>query len=110
MNKQDHDFVPTEMGSARFVSPDGEGSTYKYEKGPTAYQQGFPGPPWGIEPSMHFLCDEVGIDYHRFIAALAAHKNEMEMAREFGVNNQTIRGLKDYFYRTESITGNYGQD
>lgn len=103
-------FVPTEQGSARFVTIDGEGSTYKYETGPTVLEQGFSGPPWGIEPSMHFLCDEVGVDYHRFIAGLAENKNEMEMALELGVEQKTIEGLKEQFYRNEAITGNYGQD
>jgi len=104
------DFVPTEMGSARFVSLDTEGSTSKYETGPTENKQGFPGPPWGIEPSMHFLCDEVGIDYSTFIDSLAGNKNEMEMAREFEVSAETIKGLREHFYRVEAISGNYGQD
>lgn len=105
-----HTFVPTEQGSARFVSLDGEGSTYKYETGPTVLEQGFSGPPWSIEPSMHFLCDEVGVDYQRFIAGLAKNKNEMEMARELGVDQKTIAGLKELFYRNEAINGNYGRD
>lgn len=104
------DFVPTEMGSARFVALDGEGSTSKYETGPTKYEQGFHGPPWSVEPSMHFLCDEVGIDYSKFIDALAVNKNEMEMAEEFGVSPKTINGLREHFYKVEAITGNYGQD
>ncbi len=105
-----HTFVPTEQGSARFVALDGEGSTSKYETGPTVLEQGFSGPPWSIEPSMHFLCDEVGVDYQRFIAGLAKNNNEMEMARELGVDQKTIAGLKELFYRNEAINGNYGQD
>lgn len=104
------DFVPTEMGSARYISLDGEGSTYKYESGPTENKQGFHGPPWSVEPSMHFLCDEVGVDYSRFIDALAVDRNDMEMAQEFGVSDATIKGLREHFYRVESIAGNYGQD
>lgn len=103
-------FIPTELGSARFVSLDGEGSTAKYETGQTTLQQGFSGPPWGVEPSMHFLCDEVGVDFHRFIAGLAANKNEMELANELGVSPKTIDGLKERFYENEAIMGNYGQD
>lgn len=102
--------VPTEMGSARFVSLDGDGSTNKYEADSTTMQEEFSGPPWGIEPSINFLCDEVGIDYHSFISGLATNKNDMEMAQEFGVNQRTITDLKEYFYKTEAITGNYGQD
>jgi len=107
---QGQDFVPTEMGSARFVSLDGDGSTYKYETGPTEYEQGFHGPPWGVEPSMHFLCDEVGIDYSRFIDSLAGNKKDMEMAQEFNVSAETVKGLREHFYRVEAIAGNYGQD
>lgn len=103
-------FIPTEMGSARFVSLDGEGSTYKYETGPTELVHGFKGPPWGVEPSMHFVCDEVGIDYNKFIDGLAAGRSDLEMANEFGVNDKTIKNLKERFYSVEAITGNYGQD
>lgn len=104
------DFIPTEMGSARFVSLDGEGVTAKYETGPTEYKQGFHGPPWSVEPSMHFLCDEVGIDYSKFIDALALDKNDMEIAQELGVSAETIKGLREHFFKVEAITGNYGQD
>jgi hypothetical protein len=104
------DFVPTEMGSARFVALDREGSAYKYETGPTEYEQGFPGPPWGVEPSMQFLCDEVGIDFTKFVDSLAGNKKEMEMAQEFGVSEATIKSLRERFYKAEAIMGNYGQD
>jgi len=103
-------FVPTEMGSARFASLDTEGSAYKYETGPTELKQGFPGPPWGVEPSMRFVCDEVGIDVDRFIHRLEGNKSDAEMAAEFGVSEGTIRNLKDRFYKVEAIHGNYGQD
>jgi hypothetical protein len=103
-------FMPTEMGSARFIAQDGEGSCYKYETGAPLYEQGFSGPPWGVVPSMHFVCDEVGIDYHKFIAALSANKMDIEIAEEFGVSEKTVRGLRERFYSIEAINGNYGQD
>lgn len=103
-------FVPTEMGSARSASLDGEGGGYKYETGPTGLEQGFRGPPWSVEPSMHFVCDEVGIDYDQFIHRLEGNKTDEEMAAEFGVSEKTIRHLKDRFYQVEAILGNYGQD
>ena len=105
-----HTFVPADMGSASFVALDGEGSSYKYETGPTEAKYGFKGPPWGVEPSMHFVCDEVGIDADQFINGLALNKSDMEMAKEFGVSEGTIRHLRERFYKVESITGNYGQD
>lgn len=103
-------FIPTEMGSARSVSADGEGSTYKYEKGPTELKQGFKGPPWGVEPSMKFVCDEVGIDYDQFVENLNSNKSNMEMAQELQVNEKTVGYLKDRFYKVEALDGNYGQD
>lgn len=103
-------FIPTEMGSARFVSLDGEGSTYKYETGPTRLKQGFKGPPWSVEPSMHFVCDEVGIDYNQFIRRLEQNRGDEEMAAEFGVSQKTIKSLKERFYKVEAIFGHYGQD
>lgn len=103
-------FIPTEMGSARFVSADGEGSTYKYETGPTQLEQGFKGPPWGKEPSMHFVCDEVGIDYDKFVDSLNSNISDAEMARELSVDEQTIESLRKRFYSIEAINGNYGQD
>lgn len=108
---EDRDYVVTEMGSARFVSLGGEGSKYKYETGPTNLTQGTKGPPWSIEPSMHFVCDEVGIDYNEFIAGLRDDKTDVEMAREFGVSDKTIENLRERFFTMEvPITGNYGQD
>lgn len=103
-------FVPTEMGSARFASLDGEGSTYKYETGPTRHKQGTVGPPWGVQPSMHFVCDEAGIDYQQFVEGLQQNKSDQEMAEEFKVKSEVIKNLKNRFYRVEGITGNYGQD
>jgi hypothetical protein len=103
-------FIPTEMGSAHSVSADSEGSAYKYEKGPTELKQGTKGPPWGIEPSMKFVCDEVGIDYDQFVKSIETNKTNMEIAQEFAVKEKTIRLLKERFYSVEAINGNYGQD
>ncbi len=103
-------FIPTEMGSARSVSLGGEGSFYKYEEGPTSLEQGMKGPPWGLEPSMKFVCDEVGVDVNSFIQGLQANKSDVEMAQELNVSEAAIRSLKDRFYSVEGITGNYGQD
>lgn len=104
-------FTVTEMGSARFATLQGKDSRYSYEMGPTTLTQGSKGPPWSIEPSMHFVCDEVGIDYDNFIADLKDQKSDHEMAQEFGVPEKTIRHLKDHFYKSDvPITGNYGQD
>ncbi len=104
-------FTTTEMGSARFATLRGKDSRYHYEMGPTDLAHGTKGPPWSIEPSMHFVCDEVGIDYDQFISALKGQKGDFEMAREFAVPEKTIKLLKERFYKSDvPITGNYGQD
>jgi len=103
-------FVVTEQGSARFAALDGEGSSYKYETGPTEMKWGFRGPPWSVEPSMNLVCDEVGIDYDQFVNGLKSDKNDTEMAEELGVNPKTIANLRTRFYEMEAINGNYGQD
>jgi len=104
-------FIPTELGSARFATLRGQDDKYKYEAGPTDLTQGTKGPPWSVEPSMRFVCDEAGIDYHRFIAGLRDDKSDMEMAREFNVPEKTIQNLRERFYTMDvPITGNYGQD
>ncbi|HHY06721.1 MAG TPA: helix-turn-helix domain-containing protein [Clostridia bacterium] len=59
---------------------------------------------------MQFLCDEVGIDFTKFVDSLAGNKKEMEMAQEFGVSEATIKSLRERFYKAEAIMGNYGQD
>lgn len=100
-------FVPTEMGSARFASLDTEGTAYKYESDPES-DQAFMGPPWGMEPSMSFVCDEVGIDYDQFVKGLKDNKNDNEMASELGVNEKTIKNLKERFYQIQATNGNTG--
>jgi len=103
-------YVLTEMGSARFVALHGS-SRYKYEMGPTDLTEGSKGPPWSIEPSMRFVCDEVGIDYNQFIKGLRDNKSDVEMARELGVSEKAIANLRERFYKVDvPITGNYGQD
>jgi hypothetical protein len=109
--EEDRSLLPTEMGSASFAELGGQGSRYKYETGPSELKQGTKGPPWSIEPSMRFVCDEVGIDYNQFIADLRNNKGDQEMAAEFGVPEKTIQYLKERFYRLDvPVTGNYGQD
>ncbi|MCR4442257.1 MAG: hypothetical protein QHH10_08415 [Peptococcaceae bacterium] len=103
-------FVPTELGSARFASVGTETCSYRLKPGPDGDDPGAPGPPWGVEPSMHFVCDEAGIDYREFIDRLRENRSDAEMAREFEVSEQTVSALREHFYRVEAIHGNYGQD
>ncbi|MDD2402274.1 MAG: hypothetical protein PHI90_03230 [Clostridia bacterium] len=102
--------VPTEMGSAHFVSLDHKGNTYNDEIKSNSYHQNFSGPPWSLEPSMKAVCDEAGIDYNMFVTSLSANKSDLEMAQEFNLSEKTISGLRERYFNVEAITGNYGQD
>lgn len=103
-------FTLTEQGSARFAHGGGEGGFYKYETGPTGFKWGSKGPPWSVEESMHFVCDEVGIDYNRFIEGIQDNKTDMEIAHEFNVSQKTIENLRERFFSVHAINGNTGQD
>jgi len=100
-------FVPTEEGSATLESLDAEGLTAKYEKGITNYEQGFRGAPWSREPSLKFMCEEVGVNMDNLIAGIEQNKNDTEMAQELGVSPKTIKGLREHFmsFGLQSIEG-----
>lgn len=103
------DFVPTEEGSATWASLDGEGLTAKYEKGPTEYTQGFRGAPWSREPSLKFMCTEVGVSEDDLIQGIAHNKSDREMAEKMGVPEETLQGLRNRFM-THGLASIQGQD
>jgi len=102
-------FVPTEEGSATLKSLDAEGVTSKYEQGPTQYTQGTRGAPWSREPSLKFLCDEVGVDMDSLISGIEQNKSDAEMAKELGVSQKTVKALRERFM-THGIQSIEGQD
>ncbi|MFZ7102222.1 MAG: hypothetical protein ACOWWO_06090 [Peptococcaceae bacterium] len=102
-------FVPTEEGSATLESLDAEGVTVKYEKGPTKYTQGFRGAPWSREPSLKFMCDEVGVNMDKLIAGVEQNKSDTEMAQELGVSPKTVQALTEHFM-THGLASIEGQD
>lgn len=63
--------------------------------------------PWSRQPSLKEKAEEVGVDFDRFIAGLAANRSDVEMAREFGVPEKTIWHLRNHFERlgVHSIEG-----
>lgn len=101
--------VPTEEGSATLESLDAEGLTAKYEKGPTEYTQGFRGAPWSREPSLKFMCEEVGVNENTLIQGIAQNKSDSEMAKEMGVPEKTIQGLRKRFM-SHGVASIEGQD
>ncbi|KJS82167.1 MAG: hypothetical protein JM58_15695 [Peptococcaceae bacterium BICA1-8] len=102
-------FVPTEEGSATLESLDAEGVTVKYEQGPTEYTQGFRGAPWSREPSLKFMCEEVGVNMDNLISGIEKDKSYTEMAKELGVSKKTVQALKDRFM-THGLQSIEGQD
>ncbi|MFZ5945326.1 MAG: hypothetical protein ACOYVD_14570 [Bacillota bacterium] len=102
-------FVPTEEGSATLESLDAEGVTVKYEKGPTEYTQGFKGAPWSREPSLKFMCDEVGVNMDNLISGIEQNKSDTEMAKELGVSAKTVKALAEQFM-THGLQSVEGQD
>lgn len=102
-------FVPTEEGSATLESMDAEGVTLKYEQGPTEYTQGFRGAPWSREPSLEFMCEEVGVNMDNLISGIETNKSDTEMAKELGVSKKTVEGLREHFM-THGLASIEGQD
>lgn len=65
--------------------------------------------PWSTEPSLKEKTEEVGIDFDKFIAGLAANRSDMEMAKEFNVSSKTITYLREHFEQL-GIHSVMGQD
>lgn len=65
--------------------------------------------PWSTEPSLKTKTEEVGIDFDAFVDSLKYDKSDAEMAREFGVTENTIAHLKDHFM-THGVGSIIGQD
>lgn len=63
--------------------------------------------PWSTQPSLKEMAAEVGVDFDRLIAGLAANRTDTELAAEFGVDCRVIYHLRDHFerYGVQSIMG-----
>ncbi|MDK2820512.1 MAG: hypothetical protein PWP31_477 [Clostridia bacterium] len=63
--------------------------------------------PWSTQPSLKEKTNEVGIDFDKFIAGLAANRSDTELAKEFGVNSEAIYHLRNHFerYGIQSVMG-----
>ncbi len=70
---------------------------------------GSPGPPWGWQPSLQAMVEEMGIDFDRFITRLRVGATDEEMAQEFGVSTKVISSFRDHFERF-GIDSVMGQD
>ncbi len=101
-------FVPTELGSARWVALNKDNESRYDESLDNKSQQAPIGPPWGLEPSMKSACKQAGVDYDSFINVLEQNISDEEMAEELDIKEETIKNLKDRFYKMEAIDGNTG--
>lgn len=63
--------------------------------------------PWGLQPSVKEMAEEVGIDFDCFIEGMAKNMSDVELAEELGVTEKTINHLRDHFERfgVHSIVG-----
>lgn len=67
------------------------------------------GPPWGWQPSLEAMVEDVGIDFDEFIQSLKNNESDEEMASRFGQSVATICRLRDHFERF-GIDSVIGQD
>ena len=101
-------FVPTELGSARWVALNKDNESRHDESLDNQADLAPIGPPWGLEPSMNSACEQAGIDYESFVRGLRLDVSDEDMAAEFEVEETTVKNLKERFYHMEAINGNSG--
>ncbi len=53
--------------------------------------------PWSMDSSLKEKSAEVGVDFDAFIEGQRTKLSDMELAREFGVTEGTIRHLREHF-------------
>ncbi|WP_148133419.1 helix-turn-helix domain-containing protein [Candidatus Formimonas warabiya] len=63
--------------------------------------------PWNWQPYLSEMCEEVGVNYDRFMEGLANNKSDMEIAGELDVNPRAIGHLREHFenYGIGSVLG-----
>lgn len=63
--------------------------------------------PFGFEPSLKFMANELGVDFDRFIEGLNVNKSDLQLAKEFNCSIKAIEQLKERFmkYGLDSIVG-----
>jgi len=64
-------------------------------------------PPWSRLPSLKEMTEEAGIDFEQFIENIEGGCSTRDMARKFGIDEQTIKFLKEHFFKygVNSIMG-----
>ncbi|MFZ5899662.1 MAG: helix-turn-helix domain-containing protein [Bacillota bacterium] len=65
------------------------------------------GPPWSTQPSLKIKCQEIGIDFKKFIHGLSQNRSDQDLAHEFNVPEKTIVNLREQFmrYGVDSVMG-----
>lgn len=106
---EENAFIPTEEGSARLESLDAKSDSRKLKKASTQNTESLRGAPWSKEPSLKFMCDEVGVNMDSLIGGIEQNKSDTEMAKELGVSAKTVKALKEHFM-THGVGSIEGQD
>ncbi|HAA89653.1 MAG: Uncharacterized protein XD63_1457 [Thermoanaerobacterales bacterium 50_218] len=68
-----------------------------------------PGPPWGWQPSLKQMAEEVGVDFDVFLAGIKNGFSDEEIAAEVGVGPRVIARLREHFQKF-GIDSVIGQD
>ena len=53
--------------------------------------------PWNWQPHLNEMCQEVGVDYDRFIEGLSNNKTDWEIADTLETKTETIHHLRNHF-------------
>lgn len=63
--------------------------------------------PWNWQPYLSEMCEEIGVDYDKFIEGLSNNKLDTEIAEEFNVSTKSINYLRNHFekYGVGSVMG-----
>ncbi len=63
--------------------------------------------PWNWQPYLSEMCEEIGVNYDKFIEELANNKTDMEIADKLNTSTKAINYLRTHFenYGIGSVLG-----
>lgn len=66
-----------------------------------------PGPPWGWQPSLKILVEDMGVDFDALIAHFKYGFGDEEIAAALGTNVKAISHFREHFekYGIDSVMG-----
>ncbi len=65
------------------------------------------GPPWGTQPSLKAMVEDIGVDFDIFFDGLKNGKTDDELASQLGASTEAIRTFREHFvkYGIDSVMG-----